>query len=29
LAATNDPTMEERVASIIQERATSLLHGLT
>ena len=29
LAATNDPTMAERVASIIQERAASLLHGLT
>jgi serine/threonine-protein kinase HipA len=29
LAATNDPTMEERVAGIIQERAASLLHGLT
>jgi serine/threonine-protein kinase HipA len=29
LAANNDPTMAERVASIIQERAASLLHGLT
>jgi len=29
LAAANDPAMAERVAGIVQERAGSLLRGLT